>query len=136
MANANLSLHLAGTFSRPEADTERVTLANDVDPREVSLIGISVVELQFPKFVDGRAFSQAVLLRTRLGFAGEIRAIGDVLVDQLQQMQRTGFSQAVLRDDQSLEAGQRQLERFAAFYQGDVVQAQPHFSQPDQPVAA
>jgi uncharacterized protein (DUF934 family) len=41
------------------------------------------VELHFPKFTDGRAYSQAFLLRRRLGFSGEIRAIGDVLVDQL-----------------------------------------------------
>ena len=55
------------------------------------------IELHFPKFTDGRAFSQAFLLRRRLGFKGDIRATGDVLIDQLVQMQRTGFSSAVLQ---------------------------------------
>jgi uncharacterized protein (DUF934 family) len=102
-------------------------LANDVDPREVSLDGIRRIDLHFPKFTDGRAFSQAYLLRRRLGFAGEIRATGDVLADQLQQMARTGFSAAVLRADQDLSIAERQLDRFDAFYQGDAIQAYPYF---------
>jgi hypothetical protein len=60
-------------------------------------------------------YSQAFLLRRRLGFKGEIRATGDVLVDQLVQMQRTGFDVAVLRADQNLDFAQRQLDRFQAF---------------------
>jgi uncharacterized protein (DUF934 family) len=102
-------------------------LTNDVDPREVSLEGIRRIDLHFPKFTDGRAFSQAYLLRRRLGFAGEIRATGDVLADQLQQMARTGFSAAVLRADQDLSIAEQQLDRFGVFYQGDAVQAYPHF---------
>ncbi|HSV35887.1 MAG TPA: DUF934 domain-containing protein, partial [Ramlibacter sp.] len=77
------------------ADTAAVLqLANDTDPREASLEGVERIELHFPKFADGRAFSQAFLLRRRLGFQGDIRATGEVLVDQLVQMQRTGFSSA------------------------------------------
>jgi uncharacterized protein (DUF934 family) len=86
------------------------------------------VLLNFPSFSDGRAFSQAFLLRRRLGFAGHICAIGDVLIDQLQQMQRSGFTQAVLRADQNLAAGERQLARYPAFYQGDAVTTAPHFA--------
>jgi len=92
-----LQLFKAESFATDEAGT--LTLANDADPREASLEGIRTVVLQFPKFSDGRAFSQAFLLRRRLGFTGEIRATGDVLIDQLAQMQRTGFTQAVLRAD-------------------------------------
>ena len=66
-------------------------IANDADPRTLALDGVHRIELNFPKFTDGRAFSQAFLLRRRLGFTGEIRATGDVLIDQLVQMQRTGF---------------------------------------------
>lgn len=102
-------------------------IANDVDPRDLSLTGIDRIELQFPKFTDGRAFSQAYLLRRRLGFAGDICATGDVLVDQVLQMQRSGFSSAVLRADQNLAHAQTQLHRFAGFYQGDAVQPQPRF---------
>ena len=102
-------------------------IANDVDPRDVSLDGVERIDLQFPKFSDGRAYSQAFALRRRLGFRGEIRATGDVLVDQLVQMQRTGFSSAVLRADQDLAVAQRQFERYASFYQGDAVRPQPLF---------
>lgn len=104
-------------------------LAVEADPRTVSLQGIERIDLNFPKFTDGRAFSQAFLLRKRLGFKGEIRATGDVLADQLLQMARSGFSAAVLRADQDLANAQRQLERFGAYYQADAVNLQPHFLQ-------
>ena len=103
-----------------------ITVANDVDPRELSLEGIHRVDLNFPKFSDGRAFSQAVMLRRRLGFKGEIRATGDVLIDQLVQMHRSGFDVAVLRDDQNPEVAQRQFDRYSAYYQGDVLN-KPNF---------
>ena len=103
-------------------------IANTEDPRTLDLTGVTRVDLCFPKFTDGRAFSQAFLLRRRLGFKGEIRATGDVLVDQLAQMQRSGFDTAVLRADQSLEVAQTQLERYAGFYQGDAVTVQPIFN--------
>ena len=121
-----IQLFKADSFSADEAGT--LTLANDADPREASLDGIHTVVLQFPAFTDGRAFSQAFLLRRRLGFAGHIRAVGDVLVDQLQQMQRSGFTQAVLRADQSVEHGQKLLAQYDAFYQGDAVNVKPHFA--------
>jgi len=68
-----------------------------------------------------------VVLRRRLAFKGEIRATGDVLVDQVVQMQRSGFDSAVLRADQDPAVAERQFARFAAFYQGDVNVAEPHF---------
>lgn len=107
-----------------------IKIANDADPLALAgqLDGVDVVELHFPKFTDGRAFSQAHLLRRRLGFAGTLRATGDVLVDQLAQMQRTGFTEAVLRADQSLTVGEKLLAHYPGFYQGDVVSAQPHFA--------
>ena len=105
-----------------------ITLANDIDPRTLDLSGVTRIDLQFPKFTDGRAYSQAFLLRRRLRFAGELRATGDVLIDQLVQMQRTGFDVAVLKDGVDASAAQRQLDRFAGFYQGSAVQTQPHFA--------
>lgn len=101
-------------------------LANDVDAETADFAGAQVIELDFPKFTDGRAYSQAVALRRR-GFTGEIRAVGAVLIDQLVQMQRTGFSTAVLKEGQDIAHAQRQFDRFPAFYQGDVQQPQPHF---------
>ena len=112
------------TIESPEA----LTLTNDADPRTLDLNGITRIDLQFPKFTDGRAYSQAFLLRRRLGFAGELRATGDVLIDQLVQMQRTGFDVAVLREGVDASAAQRQFERFDGFYQGSAVETQPHFA--------
>jgi len=122
-----------GTDHAPHgAEPGVLRLPNDADPRVLAqqgaLQGIERIELAFPKFTDGRAFSQAFLLRRRLNFAGDIRATGDVLVDQLVQMQRSGFSSAVLRADQQLHIAQRQLARFAGFYQGDAVDATPRFA--------
>lgn len=114
-------------------DSQTIVLANDADPREQTLAGITRIDLHFPKFTDGRAFSQAFLLSRRLGFKGEIRATGDVLVDQLAQMQRSGFTSAVLRADQPLEVAQRVLAAYPGFdvgaYQGDAVRVRPHFAQ-------
>jgi len=105
-----------------------LVLDNTADPRELNLSGVERIDLNFPKFTDGRAYSQAFLLRRRLGFTGEIRATGDVLIDQLVQMQRTGFDSAVLRAGLDVSAAQRQFERFAAFYQGDAVTPEPLFA--------
>jgi uncharacterized protein (DUF934 family) len=123
---------IAGPTDSTEADgqngTQILAIANTEDPRNVSLDGVTRIDLHFPKFTDGRAYSQAFLLRRRLGFTGEIRATGDVLIDQLVQMERTGFDVAVLRADQNIDFAQRQFDRYRGFYQGDAVTAQPHFA--------
>jgi uncharacterized protein (DUF934 family) len=126
MSNRTIKLLDAGS---PSTDTSAhvIVLANDADPREVNLDGIQRIDLHFPKFTDGRAFSQAFLLRRRRGFQGEIRATGDVLIDQLLQMQRCGFDTAVLRADQDKSLAARQLELYPAFYQGDARTPDPHF---------
>ncbi|MDB5928324.1 MAG: hypothetical protein JWR60_31 [Polaromonas sp.] len=108
-----------------------IELANDADPLSLDLAGVGRIDLSFPKFSDGRAFSQAFLLRRRLGFKGEIRATGDVLVDQLAQMERSGFDVAVLRADQPLDVAERVLAAYPGYgvgkYQGDAVDVLPHF---------
>ncbi len=120
---------ITATAHAAEPEGSKVlVLANDADPRAVSLDGVDRIDLSFPKFTDGRAYSQAFLLHRRLGFTGEIRATGDVLVDQLVQMQRSGFDVAVLRADQDLAVAQAQLDRFKAFYQGDAVTVKPLFA--------
>ena len=114
--------------SPPESGHGVLVLANDVNALEVNLDGVTQVDLQFPAFTDGRAFTQAYLLRRRRGFTGDIRATGDVLIDQLVQMQRTGFSSAVLREGVDPADAQRQFERFGGFYQADAIHHQPHFA--------
>ena len=129
MSQNPLQLFSADTFVASESEAQRLFIANDADPRDANLDGVAAIELHFPKFSDGRAFSQAFLLRRRLGFTGEIRATGDVLLDQLVQMQRSGFSQAVLRADQNLAHGKALLTHYPAFYQGDAVHTAPHFAE-------
>ena len=119
--------HTAGT-----EDPTVLVLANDADPLQASLRGVTRIDLHFPKFTDGRAFSQAFLLRRRLGFQGDIRATGDVLADQLAQMERSGFDVAVLRADQDMAVAQRVLASYPGHakgaYQGDAVHIAPHFA--------
>ena len=126
-ARAHISL-----ATDPKDASNRLKIANSDDPREVSLSGVGTIELDFPKFTDGRAFSQAFLLSRRLGFKGEIVATGDVLIDQLAQMQRSGFTSAVLRDDQPLDVAERVLAAYPGFdigaYQGDAKHVTPHFT--------
>jgi len=122
------SAGVTGTNALEKSQETTLEIANTEDPRTLSLDGVTRIDLNFPKFTDGRAFSQAFLLRRRLGFTGEIRATGDVLIDQLVQMERTGFDVAVLREDQNLTFAQTQFERYRGFYQGDAVTLQPVFS--------
>ena len=88
--------------------------------------------LAFPKWTDGRAYSQARLLRSRLRFKGEVRATGEVLVDMLPLLERTGFDSVVLRADQDRGAAERALKFFPGHYQGDVKNAQPVFDRPER----
>lgn len=99
----------------------------DIETLEQDLPRLSLIVLQFPKWIDGRAYSQARLLRSRYRYAGEVRAVGDVLVDMLQLLQRTGFDAVVLRHDQSVNAAQRALGFFPAHYQGDTQDNRPWF---------
>ena len=124
-------LRLLDAHDHDAGDDPRVVqLANDADPATLAerLPLLDRIDLHFPKFTDGRAFSQAFLLRRRLGFRGEIRATGDVLIDQLVQMQRSGFSSAVLKEGVDAADAQRQFDRYSAFYQGDALQAAPRFA--------
>lgn len=81
------------------------------------LDGVAVIAVEFAKFSDGRGYSIATLLRSRLAFKGEIRAVGDVLIDQLFAMARCGIDSFALRGDQDVEAAKRAFETFAAVYQ-------------------
>jgi uncharacterized protein (DUF934 family) len=93
----------------------------------------AVIALNFPQFADGRAYSLARLLRERLGYTGEIRAVGDVLLDQLLYMRRTGFTAWALRADQNADAALALLRKAAGqhmlshAYQGAIIPPAPLF---------
>lgn len=131
-----MKLIAASAHSTSATEGKALELANTEDPRSLDLTGVTRIDLNFPKFTDGRAYSQAFLLRRRLGFTGELRATGDVLIDQLVQMERTGFDVAVLRADQNLDFTQRQFDRYRGFYQGDAVTVKPHFARKGESIAA
>ncbi|HKB96596.1 MAG TPA: DUF934 domain-containing protein [Rhizomicrobium sp.] len=78
---------------------------------------LSLVALEFPKFRDGRAFSWARMLRTRLGFTGEIRAVGDFLYDQVNYQHRVGFDAWEVSDTFTLEMFNRALTEMTNVYQ-------------------
>ncbi|MGJ7456927.1 DUF934 domain-containing protein [Halomonas sp. RA08-2] len=108
------------------ADTE---LTDELAAR---LAEAPLIAIDFPKFTDGRGYSLARLLRERHGFCGEIRAVGDVLVDQLYFMTRCGFDGLSLREDQWLEDAQRALGAFSRAYQPAVDQPEPLFRRRDR----
>jgi uncharacterized protein (DUF934 family) len=122
----------------PEGVPVGLKLGNDEDIEDFAadLPRFGLVALHFPKWVDGRAYSQARLLRSRYRFGGEVRATGEVLVDMVPLLSRTGFDAAVLRHDQSIEAAERTLAFFPAHYQGDTRDNRPLFAKPEAAQAA
>ena len=77
----------------------------------------ALVALEFPKFTDGRAYSYARLLRERYGYKGELRAVGQVLRDQLLFMHRCGFDAFELAREDAAEAWRKALAEMSVFYQ-------------------
>jgi len=88
---------------------------------------LPVIAVDFPKFSDGRGFSIAYNLRMRLGYAGELRAIGDVLRDQMFYMQRVGFNAFATREDRSIHEALKGLFDFSEAYSAAWDQKQPLF---------
>ncbi len=91
------------------------------------LHSFALIALHFPTFADGRAYSSARELRNNLGYKGELRAIGDVLRDQLFYMSRCGFDSFALRDDQNIEVALQAFDDFKDAYQVSVDQPLPLF---------
>ncbi|HEY1892246.1 MAG TPA: DUF934 domain-containing protein [Steroidobacteraceae bacterium] len=89
----------------------------DIEAVHPEVEGRSLIVLQFPTFTDGRALSQAVVLRKRLGFRGELRAVGDVIRDLVFWLGRCGFDSIVPRGDQNLEGCRAALDELSVAYQ-------------------
>jgi len=96
-----------------------VRLKSDESPEALGpdVERLALVVLEFPKFRDGRPFSRARLLRTRLRFTGEIRAAGDFLYDQLAFMARVGFDAFELPPSLTPELFRRALGEMSLVYQ-------------------
>ncbi len=106
-----------------------VWLASDERPEELKcdIDRLGVIAVDFPKFSDGRGYSIAFNLRARLGYKGELRAIGDVLRDQLFYLSRVGFDAFVPRPDRSIEDALKGLSDFSVKYQTSWDEKNPLF---------
>lgn len=112
-------------------DQVGVRLQPDDDPAEIAaaLPTLPVVAVEFPKFADGRGYSTAALLRTRYGYRGQLRAIGEVLRDQFFYLTRCGFDALQPAEgrysDAQLESALASLADFSEPYQGAVDRPEP-----------
>jgi uncharacterized protein (DUF934 family) len=98
------------TGVRLESDDLAEELAGDLE-------NIPLVAINFPIYRDGRGFSQARILRDRYGYKSELRAVGDVLKDQIFYMHRVGFNAFEVRADRSIEDALKSLHDFSVTYQ-------------------
>jgi len=100
-------------------DPVGVRLGSDESPELVAddLVHLSLVALEFPKFRDGRAYSYARMLRERFEFDGEVRAVGDVLMEQLHFMLRTGFDAFEIESEDPLGQYETAKAEFSVWYQ-------------------
>ncbi len=106
-----------------------VWLKADADPAAIApdLARFEVIAVRFASFTDGRGYSLARLLRERHGYRGELRAIGDVLRDQLYYLSRCGFDAFALRADQNPEQALSAFDDFSEAYQASVERPEPLF---------
>jgi uncharacterized protein (DUF934 family) len=115
-----IKLIAANAYSQGEAarfDLQATALDDATQAPAPEWLAAPCIELALPKMADGRAFSAAVLLRRRWGYRGDIRAVGDVIVDQLPMLVRCGFTSAVLPQGVSVDSAQRQFSHFSRHYQ-------------------
>ena len=130
---------LADWRANPQAhaDATALVIANDESLVDIGgdLSGFGVIILAFPSFGDGRAYSQARLLRERFGYTGEIRARGDVLRDQILFMARCGFD-AFEFDGAGSAVAEAALKEFSFAYQPAADHAEPVWRKRGQKAAA
>jgi len=113
----------------PSPEGEVIRLEPQDDPAAVAarLAGAARVEVNFPKFADGRGFSIARLLRERYGYKGELRAVGQVARDHLRYMEQCGFDAFLLREGEDVEEALAAFDDFSDHYQATVAQPVPLF---------
>lgn len=124
-----LALWLERSAELLERGDAGVWLSGADDPTQMVpwLPHLPLVAVDFPKFTDGRGYSVGYLLRSRFRYRGELRAIGDVLPDQLFFMRRVGFDSFAVRSDKDIEQALRSLQPFSDAYQGSWDNAVPAF---------
>lgn len=108
--------HAKGVQLAPDEFAE--TIAADADK-------LDLIAIEFPAFADGRGYSTAYTLRSRYGFKGELRAVGDVFKDTLFYQQRSGFNAFAVRSDKNIEDALLGLKTFSQPYQGTAENVAP-----------
>jgi len=116
----------AELLARPQRG---VWLAPDELAQDIAtdLAKLQLVAIDFPQFADGRGYSTAALLRSRFGWRGELRAIGEVLRDQLFYLHRVGFDAYAIREGKDIEDALKALNDFSETYQAAVDEPLPLF---------
>lgn len=128
----------AGFAARLAAGELGVWIGADERPELLAgqLAQLAVIGVDFPKFTDGRGYSIAFNLRQRLGYTGQLRALGDVLRDQLFSLHRVGFDAFAVRADRSIDEAVKGLTDFSETYQASVNQPLPLFRRAARTVQA
>ncbi len=118
----------AARASAPAGAELALLLPNDIDPGTLAPFDprLVLIAIEFPKATDGRGYSIATLLR-RAGFRGELRAVGDVLRDQLAYLRRVGFDGFAIRADRDAAAAIPGLFDFSDAYQASIATPEPAF---------
>jgi uncharacterized protein (DUF934 family) len=111
----------------PEVDVLRLAPTDDPAAFAARLAHATLVEVEFPKFGDGRGFSLGRLLRERHGYRGELRAVGQITRDHLQALERCGFDAFELRDGEDPQEALAAFGDFSEAYQPTAAQPQPLF---------
>ena len=122
-------------ITQDEGGQSRILLANDTEPDQ-SLLNATSIAIEFPAFNDGRGLSLAVLLRTRLGYEGQLCAIGAIHEDVLHYIARCGFDAVDLPDERDVDIALALLKPYAQHYQGSVEDPQPAYRRVSRGVSA
>jgi len=111
----------------PSADAVCLQPDDEAEQLQPYLAVLPLIAVLFPSFRDGRGYSQAYLLRTRIGWTGELRAVGDVLRDQLSHMRQCGFDAFAVREDKSAEDALKGLNGMSVLYGRSAIEPRPLF---------
>lgn len=112
---------------KTRAESLGLLLSGDAELEDITefVAQAPVIAIDFPTFMDGRGYSLARLIRERLHFKGELRAVGDILKDQLFYLHRCGFNAFAIREDRDVNIAAQGLKDFTITYQADVAEPRP-----------
>lgn len=116
-----------GEGDKPQVKAVWISPDDDFEPHAKRLLTLDLIAVDFPSFRDGRGYSVATLLRSRYAWIGQLRAIGDVLRDQLNYMRRCGFDAFAVRADKDIHDALLSFSHYSVKYQGAVDDPLPLF---------